>query len=120
MRIQHWQDIASLALGAWLVLSPLVLGFTDAAAWVTVVLGLLVMLFAIEGLIIPSYLEEWVEIGLGLTLLVAPWTVGYDAQVATLSSVATGILVIAFAVWEMTTDREFITWWHEHWHHPAG
>ena len=27
MRIQHWQDIASLLLGVWLVLSPFALGF---------------------------------------------------------------------------------------------
>lgn len=32
MRIPHWQDIASPLLGAWLVLSPLALGFVGAAA----------------------------------------------------------------------------------------
>jgi hypothetical protein len=26
MRIQHWQDVASLVVGAWLVASPFVLG----------------------------------------------------------------------------------------------
>jgi hypothetical protein len=30
MRIQHWQDIASLLLGAWLLVSPFVLGFAGA------------------------------------------------------------------------------------------
>ena len=49
MRVQHWQDVASLLLGAWLVLSPLALGFVGAAAWMTVVLGIGVILFAIEG-----------------------------------------------------------------------
>lgn len=120
MRVKHWQDISSLVLGAWLVVSPLVLGFTDVAAWITVVLGLFVMVFAIEGLVLPSFLEEWGEIGLGLALLVAPWTVGYDSQMATYSSMATGVLVMAFAIWEMLTDSEFITWWHEHSHHPAA
>jgi hypothetical protein len=59
MRIQHWQDIASLLLGLWLVVSPFVLGFAGAATWVTIVLGLFVILFAVEGFVIPSYLEEW-------------------------------------------------------------
>jgi uncharacterized membrane protein SirB2 len=59
MRIQHWQDIASLLLGVWLVVSPFVLGFAGAATWVTIVLGLFVILFAVEGFVIPSYLEEW-------------------------------------------------------------
>ena len=120
MRTQHWQDIASLLLGAWLVLSPLALGLVGAAAWITVALGIAVILLAVEGLIFPSYLEEWGEIGLGLALLVASWTISYESAIATSSSMVTGILVMFFAVWEMMTDREFITWWHDHWHHPAA
>ena len=78
MRIQHWQDVASLLLGVWLVVSPFALGFAGAATWITIVLGLFVILFAVEGFVIPSYLEEWGELLLGLALLVAPWTVGYE------------------------------------------
>src|SRR5258708_13998113 len=83
MRIQHWQDVASLLLGVWLVLSPFALGFAGAAVWITIVLGLCVILFAIEGFVIPSYLEEWGEILLGLPLVVAPGTVGYESVSAT-------------------------------------
>jgi hypothetical protein len=120
MRIRHWQDIASLLLGVWLVVSPLVLGFAGAATWVTIVLGLFVILFAVEGFVIPSYLEEWGELLLGLALLVAPWTVGYESVSATVSSVASGILVILFAAWELMTDRDFTNWWHDRWHHPVA
>jgi hypothetical protein len=119
MRTQHWQDVASLLLGVWLVLSPFALGFGDAAAWITVVLGGAVVLFAIEGLLIPSYLEEWGEILIGLALLVAPWAVGYTSAAATSSSMITGVLVIVLAVWEMMTDRDFRTWWHDRRHHTA-
>jgi len=106
MHIQHWQDIASLLLGVWLVVSPFVLGFAGAATWITIVLGLFVILFAVEGFVIPSYLEEWGELLFGLALLVAPWTVGYESVSATVSSVASGILVILFAAWELMTDRD--------------
>jgi len=120
MRTQHWQDVASLLLGVWLVLSPFALGFAGAAVWITIVLGLCVILFAIEGFVIPSHLEEWGEILVGLALVVAPWTVGYESVSATVSSIVSGTLVILFAIWELMTDREFITWWHDRWHHPAS
>ncbi|MGB9052313.1 MAG: SPW repeat protein [Pseudolabrys sp.] len=113
MRIQHWQDAASLVLGVWLVLSPFALGFAGAAVWITIVLGLCVILFAVEGFVIPSYLEEWGEILLGLALVVAPWTVGYESVSATVSSMVSGTLVIFFGAWELMTDRDFTTWWHE-------
>jgi hypothetical protein len=120
MRIQRWQDFASLVVGVWLVLSPFALGLEGAALWITVALGLCVVLFAIEAFVIPSYLEEWGEILLGLALVVVPWTVGYEQVTATVSSVLSGILVISLAVWEIMTDREFTTWWHDRWHHRAG
>src|SRR6266850_1116756 len=91
MRIQHWQDVASLLVGVWLVLSPFALGFAGAAVWITIVLGLCVVLFAVEGFVIPSYLEEWGELLIGVALLVAPWTVGYESVSATVSSAASGI-----------------------------
>jgi hypothetical protein len=76
-------------------------------------------MFAVEGFIVPSYLEEWGELLLGLALLMAPWAVGYEPVSATVSSVISGLLVILFAVWELAMDREFITRWRDRWHHPA-
>jgi hypothetical protein len=120
MRIQHWQDVASLLLGVWLVVSPFALGFAGAATWITIALGLCIILFAVEGLFIPSYLEELGEILLGLALLVAPWAVGYESASATASSMVAGILVILFGAWELMTDRDFMTSWHDRWHHTAS
>ena len=120
MRTEHWQDVVSLFLGIWLVLSPWALSIDGVAAWFTIALGLSVMLFAIEGIVIPSYFEELAEIGVGLALIVVPWTLGFESPAATVNSALVGTLVIVFAVWEMMTDREFIIWWQSRRHHSAA
>jgi len=106
----HWQDIGSSAVGVWLCVSPLILGLGGVDAWATAIFGLFVILFAIEGLIMPSYFEELFEAIMGIALVVAPWSIGYASSVAAYSSAISGVLVVAFAVSEMLTDREFLTW----------
>jgi hypothetical protein len=113
MKIRHWQDVASLVLGMWLAVSPMTLGLTGAAGWITLILGLAVMVFAIEGLLLPSYLEECGEICLGATLVASPLAVDYGSSTAIGNSVLVGMLIIVFAVWEMMTDREFQAWWYD-------
>lgn len=117
IKITHWQDFASLVLGVWLVFAPWVLGFVALEAWFTVALGIGVILFAIEGLLLPSYLEELGEMTLGLALLIAPWAVEYDSQIAVSNSVLIGIGVIVLAIWEMMSDRELQQWWIAHTSH---
>jgi SPW repeat-containing protein len=120
IRIQHWQDAASLLVGVWLVVSPFSLGFAGAAVWITIALGLGVILFAIEAFVLPSFLEEWGEMLMGMALILAPWTFEYEQGFATLSSALSGVLVILLAGWELLNDRGFADWWHDRWHHRAG
>ena len=120
MRIQHWQDVVSLLLGVWLVLSPFALGFAGAEVWITFVLGLCVILFAVEGFVIPSYLEEWGELLIGVALVVVTWTTWFESGSARTNRIRSGILVILLGAWELMTDRDFMTWWHDRWHHPAS
>jgi SPW repeat-containing protein len=113
MRLIHWQDLGSSAVGVWLCLSPLVLGVIGISAWTTAVLGVLVILFAIEGLTMPSYFEELFEVIMGVALILAPWSLSYDSSGAIINSIVSGTLIAAFAVSEMFTDQEFTTWCRE-------
>lgn len=56
MKVKHWQNVASLAAGAWLAISPTALGLPQAATWFKTLLGRTVIVFAIEGLPLPSHL----------------------------------------------------------------
>jgi SPW repeat-containing protein len=102
-----------VAVGAWLCVAPLFLGLVGMSAWVTAILGLLIILFAIEGLIMPSYFEELFEILMGIALIVTPWSLGYDSSAATFNSMVSGLLVAALAISEMFSDQEFVAWCRE-------
>jgi SPW repeat len=115
MRALRWQNIVGMALGLWLVESPMVLNFGGSAGWGSVILGVLVISFASVALLNPSRMEGWAEIGVGLGLLVTPWAFNYESTAATSSSMITGVLVIVFAIWLMVTDREFVSWWNDRW-----
>ena len=119
MRIQHWQDIASLLLGVWLVVSPFVLGFAGAATWITIVLGLFVILFAVEG-ICYSVLSGGVgrasprSGSAGCTLDSRLRVgIGYGKQ--------PGVRYIGDIVCSLgIDDRSRFNWWHDRWHHPVA
>jgi hypothetical protein len=119
MRKMHWQDFGSVVLGMWLVVSPFMFGFSGAAHILTVTLGIAAMLIAVEALYLPSYLEEWCEIAIALALLIMPLAGDYLGTVAAYNSYIVAGLLIVLAVWEMLSDREFITWWNAHVHKQA-
>lgn len=109
---QRWQDWVVLALGAWLFLAPFFMGYASLsgpAAWNSYVLGALVAAFAIAALWQPeSPSEEWVNLVLGLWLVIAPFVLGFYATeaVAAWNHFIVGILVVGDAVWSMVIQSK--------------
>lgn len=105
METRRWQDGVMLALGAWLFLSPFVLSYSDLtgmAALNSYILGIGVALFALIALIKPQMWEEWVNLVLGIWLILAPLILGFrDETVATVNHFVAGLLVAADALWAM-------------------
>lgn len=103
--INRLQDQLEIVVGLWLCISPWVLGYAEpsqAAGWGAIVAGIGVLLFSFEDLVLPSQIEEWVELGLGVGLMALPWLWGYSDNVpATLNSVISGFLISGIAVWAL-------------------
>jgi SPW repeat len=93
-------DVLNLALGAWLFLSPWVLGFTaeTPANWNAWLSGLLVGAVAIAALAAFAEWEEWISLLLGIWVAIAPWVVGFTGHAAAIGvHVIVGIAVAVIA-----------------------
>ncbi len=105
VKLDHVQDWIDLALGIWLCVSPWVLGFPDdmkLVAWSTIAVGAVVILVSTAAVAFPDPIEEWINIVLGVALIVSPWALGYsDHQVATMSAFVSGLLITGFATWAL-------------------
>jgi hypothetical protein len=109
MKPKRWQDWVNVALGAWLVISPWLLGFADQkiASFTTWILGAAVVVFAGIGVCKKEVWPQGMTIVLGLVLMGAPWGFGFPEQLAATASVpVSGVLVVVFAIWAMLRDLE--------------
>jgi hypothetical protein len=111
-RIKHWQDPANAILGAWLVISPWVLGFSEITVAVasTVALGVVLIANSLGAMRLPAAWEEWLDVVFGVALMLAPTVLGYDGvRTAFANALVTGAAVTALAIWVLLTDDDFAT-----------
>jgi len=103
MMMKHWQDSTNAALGVWLIVAPLVLGFQSelGALANTVFVGVLLLAAALGAIFVPRAWEEWTETGLGLWLAVSPWIVGFTSPLAKINAVVIGLVVLTLALWAL-------------------
>jgi len=104
---QRWQDWVILTLGVWLFFAPFFMSYgsiTGAAAWSSYVAGTVAAVFAASALWTPaSQSEEWVNLALGLWLVIAPFVLGFygSEAVAAWNHVVAGIVITGGAIWAM-------------------
>jgi ABC-type molybdate transport system permease subunit len=116
MATQRWQDWANLVLGLWLFVSPWALNYAEVqnAAWNAYVLGVAIVVFAAIAAYMPKAWEEMVNTLLGVWLILSPYVIGFATHtMVAFHTVVVGVLVTAFAVWAMFSDREFEKYWHD-------
>jgi hypothetical protein len=114
LQMKHWQDPVNALLGAWLVLSPWILGYqAETAAMANgVIVGLALVATALGAIFVPRAWEEWTEVALGVWMIASPWILGFSGiQLAMWSAVISGLVIVALALWVLATDKDYAGWW---------
>jgi len=99
---QRWQDWLNLILGIWLFFSPFV-GMEVASsvpAWNGYIFGLLIAGLSLWALIQPQAWEEWINLIIGIWLIISPFFPGYTTESFVMwNQVVVGLIVGADALW---------------------
>lgn len=112
----RWQEWASFALGLWLAVSPWIVGYSEheAATGNAAFIGLALALAAHFEATFDQISAEWLNLGIGLWLVAAPFVIGFAAaSVAAANSIAVGTLVVVLAGSALSLDKEISRLWHK-------
>jgi len=107
MRKTRFQNLTTLAAGAWLILSAFLLDYglsEGRAAWPVavnfVLCGSLAVLLGVSALVSFRIWEEWLDLALGVWLTMSPWVLeSVSAPSATWNAVICGVVIGAMGLW---------------------
>jgi hypothetical protein len=104
---REWQDWCNLLLGIWLCVSPWALRFVDdrAAAENAVFVGFLIILAEVFTFSMLRVVEEWINVVLGMWLVVSIWALEITASAAKADLVVSGLLISLLALYEIWDAR---------------
>jgi SPW repeat-containing protein len=104
-----WEDWVDMVLGAWLAISPWVLGFTDSDAGATrnaLIVGIAIAVLSGSTFLIYNAIEEWIDAILGIWLIVSPWVLSSSGTTAVVADfVIVGALVAGLSGYEIWASR---------------
>ena len=105
----RWQEWVNLVVGAWVFISPWILGFSQdpASSWSAWVLGVLLVVVALWALAAPfSTAAVWIVGALGVLVFLSPWVLGFAGLAnPAWSAWITGVVVAVAAVWDLVQPR---------------
>lgn len=104
-RSLRWQDWVNLVLGVWLFVSPWALGFHAALPGSSgnfFIVAVAMVVFAIVGLNARWLWQEWVNLALGIWMIVSPWVIGFNTNTAARDdAILVGIVAGVMALWAL-------------------
>ena len=100
-QMRHWQDYGNILLGAWLLCSPLLLGFQAQLAALdnTVAIGVLLVAVGFGAVLMPGIWEDLTEIVLGTWLAMSPLFFEFGTQIGAINALVCGLLVVTLSLW---------------------
>jgi|SRR5712664_1950678 len=111
--MQNWTnarfcDVANLILGAILFFSPWMFGFgAGMASQNAYIAGIVVAVLAIAAIAAFAVWEEWLNLIVGLWVLVSPWVLGFQGTTAMTVHVVIGAAVAIIAAIELWMMSQF-------------
>jgi len=97
-----WCDVANLVLSAFLFFSPWIFGFAAGMASENAyIAGIVIAGLAIAALAAFAVWEEWLNLIVGLWVVVSPWVLGFQGTTAMTVHVIIGAAVAILAAIEL-------------------
>lgn len=91
--------------GIWLIIAPFVLSYTSATARTNdIILGIIVGILALIRALVPGrniFWLSWVNLILGIWLIIAPFVLNYSGVTARYNDVILGIIVGVISLWSV-------------------
>ena len=95
-------DVVNLLLGTTLFFSPWLFSLSAGAPrQIASTMGLFIAVLSVAALAAFAMWEEWLNLIVGLWLIVAPWLLGFEDSNAATVDVAIGIVVVVLATFEI-------------------
>ena len=113
LQMKHWQDPANAVIGAWLVMSPWVLGFQNSSPALSnsLIIGMALLATALGAIFVPRAWEEWTEAGIGVWMVASPWLFDFsNLGAARLNAVLSGVVILTLALWVLAIDKDWGLW----------
>lgn len=95
--LRPWNLFLVLGIGAWIMASPQVLGFSGTMADTNQVAGAIIITFAVIAMSEVARSLRFLNILFGMWLIAGPWIIGVDQNTAMWSGVICGLLLIALS-----------------------
>ena len=108
--MERWRNQTNLintVFALLLFLSPWLLGFSgETAAWNAWISGGVLLAMSARAVVAFAEWEEWMELGLGVWILAAPWVLRFAAgSSATKVHVMTGVIVTLLSAVELWKEH---------------